>query len=85
MKPSDIIQQYGWVQHRYGSDSDGYCLVGAVYRAFRPSAASENANPNIAKILTRLRKRLGLPPTVWNDALGRTLRQVVEFLKAEGL
>lgn len=33
MRPSELIEKYGWIQGRYGGPSSGFCASGAILYA----------------------------------------------------
>jgi hypothetical protein len=36
-KAIEVLQEYGYVKNKYGSDAEGYCALGALHRAYHPS------------------------------------------------
>ena len=82
MKPSTIIQKYGWVQGVNQSPS-GYCAIGAIWKAYG-GRCTEQPRSRIA--VDKLRNLIGTPYiTRWNDAKGQTKRKVLKALRRVGL
>lgn len=91
MKPSEILEQYGWTQGYFARDKSGmtmpsmspyatcFCAVGAIKRSDFPTGSS----------LDVLREHIGAASVEdvyrWNDAPGRTKDEVIAVLKACGL
>jgi hypothetical protein len=91
MKPSEIIEKYGWCQNAAARDSDGmsihalsseatcFCLSGAVQRAFRGGAYPWL----VFMVDTKTFLPRGFTSViVWNDAPGRTKEEVIQLLKS---
>ena len=78
MKPSALILKYGWIKHFFGSPEEGFCMLGAL----RYSCKTQ---PEYDRKLDRL--CLGIRGEwvgTWNDAPGRTKRQVLAALRKAG-
>ena len=78
LKAYEVIQKYGWVQHRYGNIRIGFCVVGAL----RHTGKWIRLSKKVGKVL-------GVPAdpimqgyvSDWNDQKDRTKRQVIALLK----
>lgn len=67
-----LIRENGWVQEKYGSLGEGYCLVGAVI-----AASGGTGRYHVAyRVLTDEVEN----PLTWNDTKGRTQEEVLELL-----
>ena len=76
MLAASLIEHYGWVQHKYGNEMDGYCLAGAVGKAM--NMLGEVHDIGHWKRVTAL-----VPASeviVWNDTEGRTKQEVIDVL-----
>lgn len=74
----DLIKEHGWVQNKFGSRSEGFCLVGALVKTnyrhkYRPGLEAEAAS-FLAEIS-------GVGVLTWNDEPGRSKEQVLELLE----
>lgn len=72
----DLIREHGWVQQKLGSESEGFCLVGALVRAGREYFL---VTPGDA--LELLGRVTGNSVIHWNDTEGRTETEVLEALE----
>src|SRR5436190_338358 len=80
-KAKRVIQEKGWCQHEYHKEGDGYCIFGAV--GIAKGIGDDGATPDDLRYIT---KAIGVvanpffwthPVVNWNDAPGRTKRQVL--------
>ena len=74
MKAWEIIERYGWRQKKYGNTRTGFCILGALHRAYPDNASYQSVKIRIQQTLDK-----GIPD--WNDAPSRTKAQVVGLLK----
>ena len=81
MKPSEVIKMYGWCKADFGNDSIGYCLLGAIRKAYSASSYEHQGS-----IQCKLKVRLGVEfLAAWNDSPLRTKKEVIDLLESEGL
>jgi hypothetical protein len=74
-----LIKQYGWVQGKWGSPRDGFCILGAIGELFLSDCERVAA-------WERVRAAIDSPCIEkWNDTRGRTKRQVLAALKQAGV
>ncbi len=75
MKAYEVIEKYGWIQDRYGNINEGFCLLGAIRKAY-PTEQMRG------KILLHIRPFIKNEASwIWNDHPTRTKRQVIAMLK----
>ena len=89
MKPSEVIKKYGWTQHQLGSEETGFCILGAMFRAygsFKPGAPIVRRWLNAeAALLEHLRMEGEEDIIFWNDHPERTKQEVVALLQELGM
>ena len=73
---ADVLVSSGWCQGYYNDDQGRHCLVGALYQAV------DQNYEIVIEAKERVRCYLGLNPFSWNDAKGRTQKQVVDVLRS---
>ena len=78
MKPSRIIEKYGWTKGTFGNRESGFCLVGALHEAY-PENLTKRWN-----IKERIREYLGKLAIVFNDAKKTKKEDVLKLLKVMG-
>lgn len=75
-----LIREYGWCQGIYRSREGSYCVMGAL------ESVSSPATPEYWEAKRRLSRVAGLPNDGhvlrWNDAEGRTVKEVLAALDA---
>ena len=79
MKPSEIINKYGWVQGSYGDNKRGYCLMGAIKRAYRGFLSQRQAEEAVCSALGIHACLTGM--ATWNDEVCKSKRQVLAALR----
>ena len=91
MKPSELLQQYGWCQGSYARDksgasiapheeyADSFCLIGACCRCDATTKEIESVYQHIKNVYGKY------AATLWNDEPGRVKQDVIDVLKAVGL
>ena len=81
----EVLEQHGWTQGHYGNERDGFCMVGALYRALREEGLTDEFFPwqgPLAQTLRHLRAQTGIANiAMWNDEEGRTFSQVREVMR----
>ena len=71
---AELIRRHGWVQRKYGTTGEGYCIIGAIIAVPK----HESGYPAIEA----LREELGGQSVMlWNDTEGRTKEEVLELLE----
>lgn len=75
MKPSELIEKYGWVQRDFGHVAYGFCIQGAIYHAY--GTVGEACWQALADIVGERVTWIG----AWNDNPKRTKEEVIEALK----
>lgn len=73
---AELIRRHGWVQRKFGSEGEGFCLVGALIHVGNPS--SQGYADAYARVSEELEERT---PLAWNDTEGRTQKEVLELLE----
>lgn len=75
------IEQYGWIQHRFGTKAVGFCMAGSMIPdGGRVSEFANAADQCLRKVIGE--NSIGK----WNDMPGRTKEEVLEaFDKAIAL
>jgi len=73
---ADVLVSSGWCQGYYNDDQGRHCLVGALYQA------ADQDWETVKDAKERVRGYVGRNPLSWNDAKGRTQRQVVDVLRS---
>lgn len=79
-RAAEILEHDGWCQGRYVSEDGSRCLMGALWRA-----AYDGGGAYTLPEEESLRKFLGVGYrrlSQWNDAPGRTAKEVVAALRA---
>lgn len=75
LKAWQVIEKYGWRQDYYGNEQTGYCLIGAIRKAYPGKMAQQRmfelVKPQINNHVL----------WIWNDEPRRTKRQVLALLK----
>jgi hypothetical protein len=79
MKAYKILEKFGWTQQYYGDEQEGFCLVGAIRKAY-PARDSEFY---VLKLIKRFPRRFGkgVSVTEWNDNPSLRRYQVIKLLK----
>lgn len=81
---ASLIEEYGWVQGRFGSKQIGFCLIGAIREAVNGGYRwDENRYEPIVNATTKRRLSDGRSAdggAIWNDASGRTKEEVIAKL-----
>lgn len=82
-KARKTIEQYGWVQRRFGNKSVGYCLWGAIEAALQEER--EKISPAFRPLFTNgniscNREAVIIPSVAWNDNKYRTKQEVLALL-----
>lgn len=71
-RAKNLINAHGWTQGTYGSEDEGFCLMGAVSRA------NDDVIPWGA--IDHLVSALGSEQIIgWNDTFGRTKEEVLDL------
>lgn len=87
----DLIEGHGWVQKKFGTSGDGFCLVGSLVQA-SGVAMNRHRQQGLDPPKTREHEALALilkliegdslhDVVEWNDREGRTREQVLELLE----
>ena len=74
MKAYEVIKKFGWQQGWWGNENEGFCTAGAILRAYSTFGSRNQA-------MDKLRGALQDSIVDWNDAEGRTKRQVLALLR----
>jgi hypothetical protein len=74
MTAYDVIKKYGWVQGHFGSIAKGFCMLGALTHVYPSHSKRYSAISCVEDVID-------LSIVSWNDAPGRTKRQVLAALK----
>jgi hypothetical protein len=77
---ADQIETHGWIQHEDGDANSGFCVVGAIFRAFRyePDSIDQEAIMQLRRYVARDNIVL------WNDDPNRTKDEVITVLRQAG-
>jgi hypothetical protein len=76
---ADLIEEYGWVQGKYGDEEIGFCAMGAVYMYV---AAAGNATDDGSVAVNRLAVSLGYNSVAyWNDNIAQSKEEVITALR----
>ena len=75
LKAWQVIEKYGWRQDYYGNEQTGYCLIGAIRKAYTNKMAQQRMF-NLIKPYIHNEVLW-----IWNDQKGRTKRHVLTVLK----
>lgn len=86
MKPSELIAKKGWVQYIAKCDA-GYCILGAIWETCGGYSGKKTIREldKLHKILKTRDDYINVGIADWNDAKGRTKRQVLAVLRKAGL
>jgi hypothetical protein len=81
-----LLQQFGWVQHSFGSVTRGWCAIGVLREACGCGSVTEDFG-GYQKAKQRLGAVLGRDGTMdniimWNDGRERTKGEVVAAFQA---
>lgn len=94
-----LIVKRGWIQGRFGTAGEGLCLVGAINSVLGGIALGQKGHSraefthensiSYERIMYRLMNLLAsrgekVHPGNWNDAPGRTKKQVLDLLRSVG-
>ena len=87
---ADIIRKKGWCQGEYHKKGDGYCILGAIAKAYGVSDNELTDNLHFIWLTSDLLRVIGSDfegiENEWNDEPGRTKGQVIAALmKADKL
>ena len=81
MKPSDLIERYGWVQGRLGNTRIGFCLEGAIFEWAMTQWDKDAYYDAYRKVSLVIGSR---SLSQWNDAPERTKDEVLAVLRQVG-
>lgn len=71
---AELIRRHGWVQRKYGSHGEGYCIIGAIIAVPKHGSGFS--------AIEALREELGDQSVMqWNDHPDRTQEEVLELLE----
>lgn len=75
---ASLIEEYGWVQGRFGNQVIGFCMIGAISYTFIPKH-SDAYNPLLyATGWNGVGHKSSI--SIWNDTPGRTKEEVIAKL-----
>lgn len=80
MKPSDIVRERGWVQYTGNGPNGEVCMGRAICLAAHGDVGCRTDGP-CGAIWAPFTAATGGSVTVWNDAPGRTMEQVIALLQ----
>ena len=81
MKPSDLIERYGWVQGQLGNTRIGFCLEGAIFEWEKTQWDKESYESAYQSVYLALGSQ---NLVIWNDAPSRTKAEVLAVLRQVG-
>jgi hypothetical protein len=79
----DLISENGWCQNSYRTTDGSFCLKGAIRYVYAFSTNFDDRQNLLDRLENLLQKR-GVTDDCaeWNDAAGRTRKQVVDLLRS---
>lgn len=73
-----IIEEYGWVQGRFGDTTRGFCAYGAMDYAWVTREGPKVGKPELYNAVRLFRETAGAPSVDrWNDEICRTKEEVL--------
>jgi hypothetical protein len=82
MKPSQYIEQYGWIQGGFGDKKRGFCAYGAIQMAY--CDVRERRDAVFAALHDAILEQGFTGIVTWNDTQDRTKEHILMILRSIG-